>query len=76
MSTNKLVNFKVNGMHCAGCAAKIKRSVGDLHVEHELQVDVPTGLVKIKFNSAETSVAKLKSSITQVGFQVEKVEIE
>lgn len=76
MSTNKQVNFTVNGMHCGGCAAKIKRSVGDLHIEHELAVDVPSGKVAIKFNSAETSVAKLKASITQVGFQVEKVELE
>lgn len=63
-------------MHCGGCADKIKRSVGDLHIEHTLKVDVPTGNVQITFNSAETSVLKLKNSITQIGFQVEKVELE
>jgi copper chaperone len=76
MPTNKSVNFKVNGMHCGGCASKIKRSVGDLHIEHEIQIDVENGKVHIDFNSAETSVGKLKDSITQVGFQVEKVELE
>jgi copper chaperone len=76
MPTNKSVSFTVNGMHCAGCADKIKRSVGDLHIEHSLAIDVASGIVKIKFDSAETSIAKLKSSITQVGFQVEKVELE
>jgi copper chaperone CopZ len=73
---NKVVNFTVNGMHCGGCADKIKRSVGDLHIEHSLKIDVPTGAVKIAFDSAETSIAKLKNCITQVGFQVEKVELE
>jgi copper chaperone len=76
MPTNKKVNFKVNGMHCGGCAAKIKRSVGDLHIEHTLKIDVDTGVVNIEFDSAETSVSKLKNCITQVGFQVEKVELE
>ena len=76
MTTNKSVNFTVNGIHCAGCADKIKRSIGDLHVEHSLAVDVATGKVNVKFNSAETSIAKLRDSITQVGFQVEKVELE
>jgi copper chaperone len=76
MSTNKTVKFQVNGMHCEGCAGKIKRSVGDLHIEHTLSVDVKSGKVNIQFNSAETNIAKLKDSITQVGFQVEKVELE
>lgn len=76
MATNKSVNFKVNGMHCSGCADKIKRSVGDLHVEHTLIIDVASGKVNIKFNSAETSIGKLRDSITQVGFQVEKVDLE
>jgi copper chaperone len=76
VATNKLVNFKVNGMHCSGCAAKVKRSIGDLHIEHSLAIDVESGKVSVQFNSAETSVAKLKACITQVGFQVEKVELE
>ena len=76
MSINKSVNFQVNGMHCEGCASKIKRSVGDLHIEHTLAINVASGKVNIKFNSAETNIAKLKDSITQVGFQVEKVELE
>lgn len=76
MPINKSVNFQVNGIHCSGCADKIKRSIGDLHVEHSLTVDVATGKVNIKFNSAETSIAKLRDCITQVGYQVEKVELE
>ena len=76
MSVNKAVRFQVNGMHCSGCAGKIKRSIGDLHIEHTIDINVETGLVQVTFNSAETNIGKLKDRITQVGFQVEKVELE
>ena len=60
-ATNKSVNFKVNGMHCSGCADKIKRSVGDLHVEHTLAIDVASGKVNIKFEnlSSDTKISIL-----------------
>ncbi len=76
MTVNKSVNFKVNGMHCGGCANKIKNSVAGLNIEHDLNVDVPTGKVNIKYNSEETSIATLKESIAKAGFQVESVELE
>lgn len=63
-------------MHCDGCAAKIKRSVSDLHIDHQIKINVASGKVHVDFDTAETSISKIKDSITQVGFQVEKVEIE
>lgn len=76
VTTNKSVNFKVNGMHCGGCANKIKSSVASLNIEHDLKIDVPSGSVNIKFNSEQATIATLKESITKVGFQVESVELE
>ena len=76
MTTNKSVNFKVNGMHCGGCANKIKKSVADLNIENDINVDVPTGKVNIKYNSEQATIATLKESIAKAGFQVESVELE
>lgn len=76
MTTNKSVNFKVNGMHCGGCANKIKTSVAGLNIESDVNVDVPTGKVNIKYNSEQTTIASLKDSIAKAGFQVESVELE
>ncbi len=76
MTINKSVNFKVNGMHCGGCANKIKNSVAGLNVEHDLNVDVSNGSVKIKYDSNQTTIATLKESIIKAGFQVESVELE
>ncbi|MBC7539328.1 MAG: heavy-metal-associated domain-containing protein [Bacteriovorax sp.] len=76
MGLNKSVSFKVNGMHCGGCANKIIKSIEDLKIEHSVDVNVSEGKVKIKFNAEESSISTFKESITKLGFQVEKVELE
>ncbi|MBY0415242.1 MAG: heavy-metal-associated domain-containing protein [Bdellovibrionales bacterium] len=76
MATNKSVNFKVLGMHCGGCANKIKKSVETLNIEHSVDIHVDSGKVNIKFNSEQSSVANLRDSITTAGFQVESMELE
>ena len=76
MTTNKSVNFKVNGMHCGGCAGKIKKGVEALNIESSVDVNVETGKVNIKFNSEQSTMAVLKETITKAGFQVESVELE
>ena len=76
MTTNKSVNFTVNGMHCGGCASKIKKSIGELNIDNTIDVNVEKSLVNIKFNSEQSTIAVLKESITKAGFQVESVELE
>lgn len=76
MTINKSVNFKVNGMTCGGCAKKIQSGIEGLKIEHSLNIDLPTGVVNVKFNSEESTVATLKSTITNTGFQVESIELE
>ena len=73
---NKSANFKVNGMHCGGCANKIKKQISELNIENAVEVNVETGNVNIKFNSNQATLAVLKESITKAGFQVETVELE
>ncbi len=76
MTTNKTVNFKVNGMHCGGCANKIKTAISNMNIEHSLDVDVQTKNVNVKFNSEQANVSKLKEAITSCGFEVESIELE
>jgi len=76
MSMNKKVTMQVNGMHCGGCANKIKKSIEELGVEQQTEVDVATGSVKIQFDGTKATVADLKSKIAAVGFQVESVNLE
>jgi copper chaperone CopZ len=76
VTTNKSVNFKVNGMHCGGCANKIKKGLEGLGIEHSTDVNVESGMVNVKFNSEQSTIAILKESITKAGFQVESISLE
>lgn len=76
MTINKSVNLKVNGMHCGGCASKVKKSLESLNIEHTVDINVESGKINIKYNSEQSTIATLKSSIEKVGFQVESVELE
>lgn len=76
MTINKSVNLKVNGMHCGGCAGKVKKGLESLNIEHTVDVNVEKGNVNIKFNSEQSTIAALKSSIEKAGFQVESIELE
>lgn len=76
MTTNKSVNFKVNGMHCDGCANKIRKGLEVLNIENVTNISIEKSLVNIQFNSSQSTIAALKDSITQAGFQVESVIIE
>ncbi len=76
MALDKKLTLKVNGMHCGGCANKIKKSIDELGIEQTTDVDVSGGEVVVKFDSAQAGVSDIKSKITAVGFQVEGISLE
>lgn len=76
MSNNKTAIFKVNGIHCGGCANKIKTAISQINAQNSTDVDVASGEVTVKFDSGNTSTSTLKNAITSVGFEVESVELE
>lgn len=76
MCNKKTVNLKVNGIHCNGCAAKIKKNLDTLNMDHTTDVNAATGKVKIIYDSDRAGLSDIKSKITELGFQVESVELE
>jgi len=72
----KKLKMQVNGIHCNGCANKIKNSIGSLNIEHQTDVNVDSGEVKVVFDQTKASVNDIKTKILDVGFQIESVEIE
>lgn len=76
MSLNKTAKFKVNGIHCNGCATKIKNSINTLEVENKTDIDVASGVVKVSFDGDKAKLSDIKSKITEAGYRVEGVELE
>lgn len=76
MSHKKIVHLKVNGIHCNGCALKIKKGLDTLNMDHVTDVNIETGEVKIIFDAEKGRLSEIKSKIMEAGFQVESVEFE
>lgn len=76
MKNKKVVNLKVNGIHCGGCVTKIKNNLNTISNELETDVDVKEGKVKVVYDGEKVSLSDIKSKITEVGFSVESVELE
>jgi copper chaperone CopZ len=72
----KTIKLKVNGIHCNGCATKIKNGLNVLNPQIVSEVNIETGDVKVEFNKNDISVNAIKEKIIEVGFQVESIELE
>jgi copper chaperone len=72
---DKKVIFKVNGIHCGGCANKIKTQIAAISSGSKTDVDVASGLVTISFPGNEIKVSDLKAKIISTGYEVESVEL-
>lgn len=76
MVTKKIVKLKINGIHCNGCVSKITKGLDTLNMDHSTDVNIETGEVKIVYDADKVGLSDIKSKITEVGFQVESVELE
>ncbi len=76
MTNKKTINLKVNGIHCNGCATKIKKSLDSLNMNHETEVNIESGNVKVIYDADKAGLTDIKSKISEVGFQIESVELE
>ncbi len=73
---SKIIKLKVNGMHCNGCANKIKTTLEQLNADQKVEVNISTGEVKVEFNNKKASLSDIKAGIISSGFSVESFEIE
>ncbi len=62
-----MVELKVTGMTCGGCANSVKRAIAREFPTAQVQVDLDTGLVRVE---GEIDVARAERSIKNAGFDV------
>ena len=60
-------------MTCENCKAKIEKNIAFEKGVKDMQVDLPTKTVTIKYNSAKTNPEKLEKAIKDLGFKTEVV---
>ncbi|MDY0870666.1 heavy-metal-associated domain-containing protein [Dongia rigui] len=62
-----MLNLKVEGIHCGGCASSIKKALAVAAPGSEVEVDIDSGKVKV---GGSPDRAKVVSAIEDAGYDV------
>lgn len=66
--------YPVQGMHCAGCASSIEKTLKDASGVKEVSVNFATNTVSLIYNEAEISFKKLQQLVDMAGYQLKAKE--
>jgi copper chaperone len=66
-----MVQLKVTGMSCDGCANSVKKSIQRVYPEANVDVDLATGRVSVNVASDNLDVSQIDKAIRLAGFGVE-----
>lgn len=74
-----MLELKVNGMTCGGCASSVTRAIKNLDATATVTVDLATKLVKVNTEQAKTDqknfVTAIEDAVRDAGFEVESTKI-
>jgi Cu+-exporting ATPase len=62
------LNLKIQGMHCAGCAAGIERNLRGAAGIDDVRVNFATGSAHIDFQPALTNKDRIREKIIEIGY--------
>ncbi|WP_017729437.1 copper chaperone CopZ [Halalkalibacterium ligniniphilum] len=63
--------LNVKGMSCGHCVNAIEGSVGKLEGVQSVKVDLNKGLVDVSFEAEKVSLAQIKETIEEQGYDVQ-----
>lgn len=62
--------LKVNGMSCEHCVKAVKKAVTALPGIGSVEVDLKAGMVTVEYDTAQTSLDKIKAEIDDQGYDI------
>jgi copper chaperone CopZ len=62
-------SFKVDGMHCGGCANRVHNALAFTEGVAEVGVSLETRMVEVRFDRTRTSVRDMLQRIRGVGYE-------
>lgn len=60
--------IKIEGMHCDGCASRVKSLLEKEPGVREAEVSYPAGEARVKFNEHAVGADKLRQVVEQAGY--------
>lgn len=65
--------FKITGMHCSSCSMLVTMNLEDLPGVSSVDCDHATGKTVVQFDDSLSTIASLRSAITDAGYDVESI---
>ncbi|PAQ13432.1 copper chaperone CopZ [Bacillus sp. FJAT-42315] len=63
--------LQVKGMTCGHCEKAVKSALLEVEGVKEVTVDLPTGSVAVAFDAEKATVAQMKETVEDQGYDVE-----
>lgn len=70
----KTVCFKSN-LHCHSCENKVNENISYEKGVKDLEIDLKTNTITIKYKDTKTTEAKLRKAIKELGYDAEIIEV-
>nr|WP_194189585.1 heavy metal translocating P-type ATPase [Clostridium chrysemydis] len=68
------VNFKIKGMTCASCQARIEKVVSKIQGVKDVVVNLATEEMSLKYDSREVSIKDIEDKVKGIGFTAEVID--
>lgn len=67
---NLIIRYRVTGMDCAACAAKIQNAVGHLPGIEQVNISIASQIMTVKLDSEASSLESVEETVTRLGYRV------
>lgn len=67
----QMVNLKIDGMTCGGCAKSVNKVLSEIKGVSDVQVDWQNGSAVVQFDATQTEIAVLIDAVENAGFDVQ-----
>ncbi|MGL6187230.1 MAG: heavy metal translocating P-type ATPase [Clostridium chrysemydis] len=68
------INFKIKGMTCASCQARIEKVVSKMQGVKDVVVNLATEEMSLKYNSRDVSIKDIEDKVKGIGFSAEEIK--
>ncbi len=66
------VSYRVTGMDCPSCAAKIEKAVQEIDAVHNVRVSIASQIMNVRVENSERHLLEIERAVTQLGYRLER----